>query len=76
MVLGLSHTMACEIYHGSGTEPVPPALAGGFFTTEPPEKQGFSSSHVWHPTDYSLAYQAPSQARIKYGFILGRTCLF
>ena len=76
VALGLSHSTACEIYHGSGTEPVPPALAGGFFTTEPPEKQGFSSSHVWHPTDYSLAYQAPSQARIKYGFILGMTCLF
>ena len=25
---------------GSGIEPVPPALTGGFFTTEPPGKSG------------------------------------
>ena len=28
--------------HGTGVEPVSPALAGGFFTTESPEKPPFA----------------------------------
>ena len=32
-----------------GTEPVPPALAGGFFTTEPSEKFTVSVAATWIP---------------------------
>ena len=37
---GLTCSTACGIFPHvqSGIEPVPPALAGGFFTTEPPGK--------------------------------------
>ena len=34
----LSCSVACGNLPGSGTEPVSPALAGGFFTTEPEGK--------------------------------------
>ena len=35
---GLSCSTACGNLPGSGTEPVSPAWAGGFFTTEPEGK--------------------------------------
>ena len=35
---GLSCSEACGIFPGPGIEPVTPALAGRFFTTEPPGK--------------------------------------
>ena len=38
MVHGLSFSSACVNLPGPGTEPVSPALAGGFFTVEPPGK--------------------------------------
>jgi len=38
VVHGLSYPVACGIFPEQGTEPVPPALSGGFLTTGPPEK--------------------------------------
>ena len=36
-------------FHGAGMEPASPALAGGFFTTEPPEKpRTYSSDQMLH----------------------------
>ena len=32
------HFLLQEIFQDPGIEPTSPALAGGFFTTEPPEK--------------------------------------
>ena len=40
VVHGISCSTACGIFLGSRTGPIAPALAGGFFTTEPPWKPG------------------------------------
>ena len=45
--------VACGIFDAPGIQPVSPALAGGFFTTEPPGKP-YSWKHdildMWKPT--------------------------
>ena len=68
---GLSHSMACEISHGSGTEPMPPALEGRFVTTEPPEKGAFSrevTSGSCSPIDCSLPGSFPGKNEVWFYF--------
>ena len=38
MAHGLSCSTACGIFPDQGSDPCPPALAGGFLTTVPPGK--------------------------------------
>ena len=40
VVHGISCSTACGLFLGSRTGPIAPALAGGFFITEPPWKPG------------------------------------
>ena len=53
---GLSFSSACGNLPGPGTEPVSPALAGGFFIIEPPGKAPVTF-HLPHTPQLNRAFK-------------------
>ena len=54
---GLRRSVACGIFQDQGSNPLSPALAGGFFTTEPP-------GALWqlsYPSIHSLIYSVTTE---------------
>ena len=60
---GAQAQLLCSICHlpRPGTEPMPPALAGGFFTTEPPGKPSFKQIYIWLHQVFAALWHVGSQ---------------